>query len=120
VPVNRELRALENPYLVSGAGGVVLLMALETLRSIEDLMGAPPPQGETHPPVSGRIARFDSIRLLQPSAFKHLRGFRVVSARIMALVHKALLPTLAALPSRQLAEMRRLREQMRAPVPPVG
>jgi hypothetical protein len=116
--VDRRPVILENPYLVSGAGGVVLLMALETLRSIEELMGAPPFRGATHPPISDRIVRFDSVRLLQPAEFKRLRGFRVASARIMALVHKVLLSALAALPSPRLAEMHRLREQMRAPAPP--
>ncbi len=111
--VDRRPVILENPYLVSGAGGVVLLMALEMLRSVEELMGAPPAQGETHPQVAGRVIRFDSVRLLQPAEFKSLKGFRVASSRIMALVNQALVPSLAALPSPLLAEMRRLREQMR-------
>lgn len=113
--VDRKPVIVENPYLVSGAGGVVLLMALETIRSIEELLGANPVQGETHPKVADRVLRFDSVRLLQPAEFKSLKGFRVASSRIMALVSQAIVPTLAALPSPLLAEIRRLREQMRGP-----
>ncbi len=110
--VDRRPIVLENPYLVSGAGGVVLLMALETLRSVELVMGAPPPRDKSHPPISDRIVRFDAVRLLKPAEFKRLRGFRLASARIMELVHNTILPTLATLPPPLLAEMRRFREQI--------
>lgn len=118
--VDRRPVILENPYLISGAGGVVLLMALDTLRLIEEVIGVPPALSESHPSVSDRIVRFDSVRLFLPAEFKRLRGFRTASARIMALVHQVLLPTFVALPPVQLAEVRRLREQMRSPSPLPG
>ena len=39
-----------NPYLSSGAGGIVMLLALKTLREFEeDFLGVPAAQAETHP-----------------------------------------------------------------------
>lgn len=113
--VDRRPMILENPYLISGAGGAILLMALETLRAVEELTGASAPPRETHPPVSDRIARFNSTHILQPAEFKWLQGFRIASTRIMALVHEALVPALASLSPTQLADIAKLRDQMRAP-----
>jgi hypothetical protein len=113
--VDRKPVILENPYLISGAGGAILLMALETLRAVEELTGASALPRDTHPPVSDRVARFNSVRVLQPAEFKWLEGFRIASIRIMALVHEALVPALASLPPAQRTEMAKLRGQMRAP-----
>ena len=48
-----------NPYLSSGAGGVVLLKALETLRRVRDLINPTPAKSsDTHPDIAARLARF--------------------------------------------------------------
>jgi hypothetical protein len=113
--IDRKPVILENPYLLSGAGGTILLMALDILRSIERFAGAPAIRHDTHPPVSERIARFDSVRVLKPVEFKWLKEFRVTSERIMTAVEEMLLPPLEAMSKRELSDLRKLRETMRAP-----
>lgn len=103
-----------NPYLASGAGGVILLMALETLSMIDDLIGARPVEANTHPSVADRVARLDTVRLIEPAEFARLRGFRLASVRVMTLVREALVPALAASSPEQLEEWRRLRDRMRS------
>lgn len=68
----RRFSGMENPYLVSGAGGAVLLMATTTLREIDELLGAQAASGDTHPAAADRIARFNSVRVLQPAEFHRL------------------------------------------------
>jgi hypothetical protein len=82
----------ENPYLTSGAGGVIMLRALETLAAVERVLGRARPILDTHPSVSSRIARFDSVAVLQPREFERLKNFRLASERVMHGVHAALIP----------------------------
>jgi hypothetical protein len=97
--VDRMPVIIENPYLISGAGGVVMLMALDTLRVIEEILGEPGADVSTHPSVKERIKRFDSVRMLFPDEFRWLKGFRTLSGRIMSVVQDALLPGFAQISS---------------------
>lgn len=56
----------EKPNLLSGAGALILLMSLDPPRAVEDAMGAKPVETGTHPAVTERIERFETIRLLSP------------------------------------------------------
>ncbi|GES47178.1 hypothetical protein RsS62_64300 [Rhizobium dioscoreae] len=95
-----EMRPLlaENPYLSSGAGGVILLAALDTLRSIgavtDDKKNS---HLDSHPPTGSRIERFDSVAIMRPEEFAALKNFRVVSARIMSAVELELLDSMQGL-----------------------
>jgi len=92
-----------NPYLPSGAGGILFLLAFETLRSVEGLFGGAKAQNsDTHPDVRSRIARFESIAILKPEEFVALRTFRLACTRIMDLAHSEVLSILKALPSNTL------------------
>jgi hypothetical protein len=74
-----------NPYLPSGAGGAILLMAMETLRRVQQAIGTiDRPIVNTHPDVLTRIARFDSVAALQPAEFLRLKNFRTTAVRIMS------------------------------------
>ncbi|GAA0217367.1 hypothetical protein QOZ96_002643 [Brevundimonas nasdae] len=78
---------MESPYLAGGAGGVVLLLALENLREVGDIvLSRRALQADTHPAAEERISRFDTVAVLKPQEFGVLRGFRSVSARIMRTV----------------------------------
>lgn len=98
--VERQPLIIQNPYLASGAGGVVLLLALETLRRIEDLVGGETTRTlDTHPEARLRIDQFDTVAVMKPDEFKVLKGFRVASERIMTAVDSELLPSLEAVPA---------------------
>lgn len=76
-----------NPYLSSGACGLILLRALRTLRHAEMKLGiANSRQNDSHPDVDDRIARFENVALLRPLDFVQLQHFRRVSARILDAV----------------------------------
>ncbi len=100
---------LENPYLLSGAGALILLMSLDTLRAVEDAMGAKPVKMGTHPSVTERIDRFETIRLLFPSEHRRLKSFRTASRRVMRVVHDTIVPALASMPEDVLEQFRRVR-----------
>ncbi|MDH3030148.1 hypothetical protein [Methylobacterium fujisawaense] len=78
----RSNNGLENPYLRSGAGGAILLRALEILRTVERRLGAPGESDDTHPQVCDRIRRFDSVEAMRPREFVRLRSFRLAGDRI--------------------------------------
>lgn len=86
----RDRTPIWNPYLASGSGGVIMLKALETLRSFEQALGATLPRSDTHPSAEERIASFDSLAALEPVAFATFKGFRTTSARVMDVVHSLL------------------------------
>lgn len=87
---NRPL-LYQNPYLSSGAGGAILLLSLQTLRRVEDLIaGTSTILSDTHPSASDRIARFDSVAILQPKLFPVLKQYREAAIRIMSLVESLL------------------------------
>lgn len=106
--VERNPLILPNLYLSSGAGGVVLLLALETLRKSRELItGARSEPSDTHPTIVERLARFDSVAILKPSEFAALKGFRTASTRLMAGVDAELSDLFHSLPSDLINRLRR-------------
>jgi hypothetical protein len=96
-----------NPYLSSGAGGTVLLLALDTLRRFEErISGVSLPLSKTHPTIEERLARFDSVSVLKPEEFVALKGFRGAAKRIMAAVDAEMSQLLRLLPVDTLDELR--------------
>lgn len=87
-----------NPYLPSGAGALILLMSLETLRSVETAVGARQVDLGTHPSAIDRINRFETIRMLFPDEHRWLKGYRTASQRIMQLVHESTMQMLQSIP----------------------
>lgn len=101
----------ENPYLLSGAGALILLSSLDTLRAVEKALGAHHFDSGTHPSVAERIARFESVRLLFPDEHRRLKGFRTASRRVMMIVHEMLMEGLASMPDEMLKILRRQRSE---------
>lgn len=102
--VDRYPLILPNPYLASGAGGVVLLTALRCLAGVDAILrGRPRHVSDTHPDADERVARFDTVSVLQPAEFKTLKGFRVASDRIMRTVEQEMLDVLGSVPREELA-----------------
>jgi hypothetical protein len=80
-----------NPYLSSGAGGLVLLLALGILRKCSEVItGVDAEPSDTHPTIPERLARFDTVAVLKPTEFAVLKSFRTVSTRIMTCVDSEL------------------------------
>ena len=97
--IDRSSTEFPNPYLSSGAGGVVLLLALATLRKVSEMIaGTRSELSRTHPAALERIARFDSVALLKPSEFAVLKGFRIASASVMASVDAEMADIFHSLP----------------------
>lgn len=95
-----------NPYLPSGAGGTILLIAMRTLRYTEDrIVGPRKAISDTHPDALERIGRFDSIAILEPTEFKRLKDFRTTAVRIMSLVETCALEAMATADFRALSEL---------------
>jgi hypothetical protein len=87
-----------NPYLASGAGGVILLTALEALREFETILGSHHAGiADTHPKVKARIAKFNTVGLLNPAEFQTLNNFRTAAGRVLRVVHSILLPAFKGL-----------------------
>jgi hypothetical protein len=84
-----------NPCLASGAGGVILLIALRALREIEKALGLRRGSvSDTHPEISARIARLNTVALLSPVEFESLNSFKIVGGRVLRVVHSIVLPSL--------------------------
>ncbi len=97
--VERKPILMPNPYLSSGAGGVILLLALETLNGIREVITRIPiAPSVTHPDVDARLLQFDSVSVLKPQEFVALRAFRIASTRIMKTVQSVLLELTNAMP----------------------
>jgi hypothetical protein len=97
----------DNPYLASGSGGIVLLMALRTLRAFkEGITGNNLSPSVAHPSIQERFTRFDSVAVLKPAEFAALKGFRIASERIMTAVDGVLMDLLDALPEERRKELR--------------
>ena len=107
------LEGIENPYLTSGAGGLILLRALETQRAIAACLGERQSASDSHPPTLDRIEQFDSVQLLFPDEFRRLKGFRTVADRIMASIAALLSSGLSDLSREQVGQFHALRHQMR-------
>jgi hypothetical protein len=115
--VERTPLFFDNPYLLSGAGGVVMLLALETLNEVASILGKKRRHRMgTHPAVDARIARFDSVAVLQPHEFERLKGFRIAAARILRSANAALLPALKALPAEALRYVSAIDDGSRMPI----
>ncbi|SKB35588.1 hypothetical protein [Sphingopyxis flava] len=108
----RERRPIWNPYLVSGAGGVILLKALELTRVYERALGGRMAGGDTHPSAEERIGRFDSVGVMKPKEFVMLKGFRTTSARIMDDVSALMSDFLDAMPKDVWAELIAMRRRL--------
>lgn len=112
----RERRPIWNPYLASGAGGVIMLKALEVLRIYEQALGGTILRGDTHPSVNDRIERFDSVAAIEPKKFTVLKGFRTKSLRVMEAVASLMQNVIDIMPEeerRKLIEMRtKLQEEL--------
>ncbi|SOB80754.1 hypothetical protein SAMN06297144_1220 [Sphingomonas guangdongensis] len=106
-----------NPYLESGAGGAILLMALETLRHFETFLGGRVPVADTHPVASARIDAFDTVALMEPRRFAALKGYRTASRRLMAVVHELMDEILAGIPVELRASLTRMRAELAAELP---
>jgi hypothetical protein len=101
---------LRNPYLESGAGGVIMLMALDTLRAVEHALGfSDRGRSDTHPKLSLRVGKFDSVALLQPEEFARLKRFRLAAERVMTLVHDLIVPAIPPIPAEDLRKLAELR-----------
>ncbi len=109
---DRKPVIIDNPYLISGAGGAVLLKFMNLLRVHEKLFGAKNVDFDTHPNVIDRVNRFDSVRILKPKEFEWLKSFRDVSVRIMDAVSEILLRPLDDMSKTDLAGIRDLRQKM--------
>ncbi|MGY2901833.1 hypothetical protein [Bradyrhizobium sp. URHC0002] len=108
---------IQNPYLSSGAGGIVLLLALRTLRETEQALGSTE-EGilDTHPEVLERIKRFDSVAALNPAEFQRLKRFRTAAERVMTVVHAILLPAIRGLPPDLLEDLHDLQMKVGKPL----
>lgn len=87
--VERKPRIFPNPYLSSGAGGTILLLALKLLREFEeDVVFSSTSAQDTHPNIMARIDQFDvwGTPTVDPREYAALKGFRTASARIMIVV----------------------------------
>ncbi|MGL3212511.1 hypothetical protein [Bradyrhizobium sp. BR 1433] len=91
---------IDNPYLRSGAGGVILLYALQTLRAVEGALGLSQTGiSDTHPTLFTRLEKFDSVAVLRPRDFEHLKSFRTAAENLMSTVQMMLLESYDALPT---------------------
>lgn len=103
--ISREVAGLhetpiENPYLHSGAGGVILLYALKILSRTKDILSAQEPMhSTTHPEVLERIAKFDTVALLNPQKFIQWQRFRTVANLVMMAVEAEMLEALQTMPT---------------------
>jgi hypothetical protein len=107
--IEREPLIFENPYLSSGAGGIVLLLALEMWRGVESLLDGKTAKPGSHPEALSRIERFRSVSVLKPAEFRQLDNFRAVCGRVMTAVNSELMLSLRGIPSKVLTEFPRLK-----------
>ena len=77
---------LSNPYTRTGAGGSLMLLALEILRTFQDSANDGAPGAETHPTASDRIARISARNLMQPKQLEMDQEFNGTVAQIMSAV----------------------------------
>lgn len=93
--VGHDNLGLPSPYLRSGAGAIITLMALDLLRDVEALAtGIPRNLSPTHPSTHARIEKILRTRGSDPAEFAALQDFRITSQRIMTVVGKELRPVL--------------------------
>ncbi len=112
-----EAEVFPNPYLASGAGGIILLKSLMTLRKSETVFGGRVSDEDTHPAVDQRISKFDNVALLEPVIYPVLKGFRTASCRLMDLVDEMVVSFFQQLPSDEYSALTRMRADLIAQVP---
>lgn len=99
-----------NPYISSGAGGLILLRSLGVLQSFSEALGAEKcAAGDTHPRKIDRISKFESVAVLKPKEFEALRMFRIVASRIMDAVEGLTLEACDVLPDEYKSKLTELR-----------
>jgi hypothetical protein len=112
--VERNSTEYPNPYLSSGAGGIIMLMALETLREVEIIFGAVQSGNiDTHPPINSRLTKFNTVAVLKPQEFRWLMSYRMAASRVMRTVHSVIMPLFKQMPEqfvKQVSELRVHRE----------
>ena len=107
--VERKPFLFSNPYLSSGAGGLVLLLSLEILKKFtQAIIGVPLMPSGTHPKISERLDRFNSVAVLKPDEFLALKGFRTTSHRLMTSVDSELSNLLTKLTPDLINQLRTL------------
>ncbi|UJQ94154.1 hypothetical protein [Mariluticola halotolerans] len=83
---------LSNPYTTTGAGGSLMLLALEILRAFE----GPDNDGDTHPSASDRVAKISMRNLMRPKQLEMDREFNSAISRIMSAVGAIMRDALSA------------------------
>ena len=103
---------LPNPYTRTGAGGSLMLLALEILRYFEIQESSGSAANETHPQASERIEKIATRNLMQPKQLEMDQEFNGTIVRVMAAV-SAVMNDLYNAGGRQLITdmQRKLREE---------
>jgi|GEM_PF-4889675 len=73
---------LSNPYTRTGAGGSLMLLALEILRAFEDRANDGAVRAETHPTASDRIDKVSTRNLMMPKQLEMDKEFNGTVAQI--------------------------------------
>ena len=100
-------RLLSNPYTRTGAGGSLILLALEILRGFEHPANGGPTSAETHPTASDRIARISARNVMQPKQLEMDQEFNGTVMRIMSAVAAVMGEARDAGGNEMVAEIRR-------------
>lgn len=110
--LDEKMSPLPNPYLTSGAGGVIMLLALRTLKAVERALGLSNEAiNNTHPDIPARIARFDSIAILQPMEFLRLKSFRLAGERVLNAAHNMIMPAISRMPQENILQLKEFRSE---------
>jgi len=83
--IRAEPLGQDNPYIATGAGGTLLLLSLELLRTVSKAryaMRGP----NTHPPTVERVSRIANRHAMQPQRLAMDRSFNDAACRIMQAV----------------------------------
>lgn len=113
--IERSSLAYQNPYLASGAGGILLLFALDILRRFENVIDAnSATTHRTHPCSAERISKLRPLVILDFKQQKSLNSFCCVTERIMRLVQHELLGGLNKLSRMHLNDLSALKARCRA------
>lgn len=83
--LRKEPLGLDNPYIATGAGGTLLLLSLDLLRSVSGEAHATG-GSDTHPPTAERVRRIANRHVMQPDRFAMDRSFNDAASRIMRAV----------------------------------
>lgn len=105
--IEREPLKYGNPYLASGGGGAVMLLALEQLRAVETLIDGKVADAKSHPSAIARIEKMESVALMRPAEFLALQRFRNAAKRLMSVVNQVLTETLSECQTNNLAVLRK-------------